>query len=38
MILLHIVIPDERSLLAAHPGYVGKGGLWMLRTVVNLGQ
>lgn len=26
MVLLHIVVPDEWSLLAARPGYVGKGG------------
>ena len=38
MVLLHIVVPDEWSLLAARPGYVGKGGLRMPRTVVNLGQ
>ena len=38
MVHLHIVVPDEWMLLAARPGYVGKGGLWMLCTVVNLGQ
>lgn len=33
MVILYIVVFDERPLLAACAGHMMKGGLWMVHTV-----